>query len=93
LSPGAAAKTFDFQTEDAKTVRIGTMICYENLYPEMSADLVRNGAQVLTSFTNNGETDVLLAKLNPTTDSDGTYLLGDLVRAENIRSRRQKQEI
>ena len=54
LSFGDAAKTFDLRTKNAGTVKIGAMICYENLYPEMSADLVRNGAQVLAAITNEG---------------------------------------
>ena len=54
LRAGTAAKTFDFQSRDGVTVRVGTMICYENLYPEMAADAVRDGAQVLTAITNEG---------------------------------------
>ncbi|MDQ4120917.1 MAG: apolipoprotein N-acyltransferase [Acidobacteriota bacterium] len=54
LSAGKAAKTFDFRTQDGVAVRVGTMICYENLYPEMSTDLVRGGAQILTAITNEG---------------------------------------
>ncbi len=54
LSYGETAQTFDFQTKDGATVRVGTMICYENLYPEMSAELVRSGAQFLTAITNEG---------------------------------------
>ncbi len=53
-APGTEAKTFSFQTKDGQPVRSGTVICYENLYPELSADLVRNGAEFLASITNEG---------------------------------------
>ena len=54
LTPGTVAVNFDFQTKDGEPVRVGTMICYENLYPQMSAELVRGGAQILTAITNEG---------------------------------------
>jgi len=44
LSPGETAKTLEFQAKDGEAARVGTMICYEYLYPEISADLVRGGA-------------------------------------------------
>lgn len=78
LSPGTNATTFDFQTKNGETVRIGTMICYENLYPDMSADLVRNGAQFLTAITNEG----FFA------DSHGQYQLAAFARFRSIETRR-----
>lgn len=78
LSAGTSAKTFDFQAKDGRTVRAGAMICYENLYPEMSADLVREGAQVLTAMTNEG----FFA------GSQGQYQLAAVSRFRAIETRR-----
>ena len=78
LSYGEAAKIFDVRTKDGATVKIGTMICYENLYPEMSADAVREGAQVLTAITNEG----FFA------DSQGQYQLAAFSRFRSIETRR-----
>ncbi len=78
LSYGDRAKTFDFQTKNGVTVRVGTMICYENLYPEMSADAVREGAQILTAITNEG----FFA------GSQGQYQLAAFSRFRSIETRR-----
>ncbi len=78
LSYGEAAKTFDFQTKDGGVVRVGTMICYENLYPEMSAGAVREGAQILTAITNEG----FFA------GSQGQYQLAAFSRFRSVETRR-----
>ena len=78
LSYGERAKTFEFQTKDSANVKVGTMICYENLYPEMSADAVRDGAQVLTAITNEG----FFA------GSQGQYQLAAFSRFRSIETRR-----
>jgi apolipoprotein N-acyltransferase len=78
LSYGETAKTFDFQTKDGANVKIGAMICYENLYPEMSADAVRNGAEVLAAITNEG----FFA------GSQGQYQLAAYSRFRSIETRR-----
>ena len=78
LSYGERAKTFDFQTKDGAGVKVGVMICYENLYPEMSADAVRDGAQFLTAITNEG----FFA------GSQGQYQLAAFSRFRSIETRR-----
>lgn len=78
LSYGGRAKTFDIQTKDAAPVKIGAMICYESLYSEMSADAVREGAQVLTAITNEG----FFA------ESQGQYQLAAFSRFRSIETRR-----
>ncbi len=78
LSYGETAKTFDFQTKDGVNVKIGAMICYENLYPEMSADAVRAGAKVLAAITNEG----FFA------GSQGQYQLAASSRFRSIETRR-----
>jgi apolipoprotein N-acyltransferase len=79
LSPGAAAKTLSFQTKDGEQARVGVTICYENLYPEMSADAVREGgAQLLTAITNEG----FFA------GSQGQYQLAAFSRFRSIETRR-----
>ena len=78
LSYGERAKTFDFSAKDGEIVRVGTMICYENLYPEMSADAVRDGAQILAAITNEG----FFA------GSQGQYQLAAFSRFRSIETRR-----
>jgi len=79
LSYGKKTKTFDFQSKDGATVKVGAMICYENLYPEMSADAVRDGgAQVLAGITNEG----FFA------GSQGQYQLAAFSRFRSIETRR-----
>ena len=78
LSYGERTKTFDFQTKTGESVKVGAMICYENLYPEMSADAVRDGAQVLTAITNEG----FFA------GSQGQYQLAAFSRFRSIETRR-----
>ena len=78
LSYGETAKTFNLNTKDGGNVKIGTMICYENLYPEMSADAVREGAQILTAITNEG----FFA------GSQGQYQLAAFSRFRSIETRR-----
>ena len=78
LSYGEKAKIFNFQTKDGANVTVGAMICYENLYPEMSADAVREGAQILTAITNEG----FFA------NSQGQYQLAAFSRFRSIETRR-----
>lgn len=79
LSYGEKTKTFDFQLKDGTTATAGAMICYENLYPEMSADAVRaGGAQVLAAITNEG----FFA------GSQGQYQLAAFSRFRSIETRR-----
>ncbi len=54
------------------------MICYENLYPEISADAVCNGAQILAAITNEG----FFA------GSQGQYQLAAFSRFRSIETRR-----
>jgi apolipoprotein N-acyltransferase len=55
LSPGTSVKTLSFVTKNGNIANAGVTICYENLYPEMSADAVREGgAQFLAAITNEG---------------------------------------
>ena len=54
LTPGTEARTLSFETQDGESVQVGTLICYESLYPELAADLVRNGAAFLVSINNEG---------------------------------------
>ncbi|MBS1794073.1 MAG: apolipoprotein N-acyltransferase, partial [Acidobacteria bacterium] len=78
LSYGERTKTFDFRAKDGSLVRVGTMICYENLYPELAVDAVRDGAQVLTAITNEG----FFA------GSQGQYQLAAFARFRAIETRR-----
>lgn len=78
LSSGTRTKTFEFTSRDGRTVKVGTMICYENLYPEMAADAVRDGAQVLMAITNEG----FFAS------SQGQYQLAAFSRFRSIETRR-----
>lgn len=51
----AKGKTFtplSFTTSEGAAVTVAAPICYEQLYPELTADLVRRGAQLLTVITN-----------------------------------------
>jgi apolipoprotein N-acyltransferase len=79
LSRGETARTLDFQAKNAELVRVGALICYENLYPEMSADSVRNGAQFLAAITNEG----FFA------GSQGQYQLAAFSRFRSIETRRE----
>lgn len=78
LSYGEKAKIFDLTIKDGMSVKIGTMICYENLYSEMSADAVREGGQVLAAITNEG----FFA------GSQGQYQLAAFSRFRSIETRR-----
>ncbi len=78
LSQGDAAATFELPLKNGAAARFGTMICYENLYPETAADLVRGGAQFLTAITNEG----FFA------DSQGQYQLAAFSRFRSIETRR-----
>lgn len=49
-----ATTTLTVQTKNQRLVKVGTQICYESLYPESSARLVREGAQFLVFVTNDG---------------------------------------
>ena len=51
LGSDTAQRTFAFEV-DGKTVRVGTAICYESIYGELTAQFVRNGANLLTVITN-----------------------------------------
>lgn len=79
FSYGEKTKTFDFQSKDGTNVKAATMICYENLYPEVSAEAVRiGGAQFLAAITNEG----FFA------GSQGQYQLAAFSRFRSIETRR-----
>ena len=78
LSYGENPKTFNVQLKDGTTATVGATICYENLYPEMSASAVRGGAQILVAITNEG----FFA------GSQGQYQLAAFSRFRSIETRR-----
>lgn len=79
LSQGAEVKTLSFQARNGAVVNVGATICYENLYPEMSAEAVRKGgAQILAAITNEG----FFA------GSQGQYQLAAFSRFRSIETRR-----
>lgn len=79
LSPGEEVKTLSFQAKNGGRVNVGATICYENLYPEMSAEAVRKGgAQILAAITNEG----FFA------GSQGQYQLAAFSRFRSIETRR-----
>lgn len=51
---GKAFTPLSFTTANGSVIAIAAPICYEQLYPELTADLVRRGAQLLTVITNEG---------------------------------------
>lgn len=79
LSSGTEIKTLSFQTKNGRAVKVGAMICYENLYPETAADAVREGgAQILAAIANEG----FFA------GSQGQYQLAAFSRFRSIETRR-----
>lgn len=54
LGQGNYKKGKGFYTIDFKGYKIGVMICYESIFPDISRSLVNNGAQVLFIITNDG---------------------------------------
>jgi apolipoprotein N-acyltransferase len=54
VEPGREATIFSLRTRGGAEVKVATAICYESLYPAKVAELVRNGAQLLTLITNEG---------------------------------------
>jgi apolipoprotein N-acyltransferase len=53
-APGNEATVFTFQDQQGVTRRVATLLCYEQLYPEQTAELVRGGAEFLAIQTNEG---------------------------------------
>lgn len=54
LTLGREAKIFEFQARSGEAARVGTMLCYEQLYGAETAEIVRAGAQFLAAQTNEG---------------------------------------
>ncbi|HMV99458.1 MAG TPA: apolipoprotein N-acyltransferase [Acidobacteriota bacterium] len=54
LIPGRTTSTFSFQTTTQQTVTVGAPVCYEHFYPQLMADFVRNGANLLVLLSNDG---------------------------------------
>lgn len=52
--PGTSAAPISFVTRKEDTVRIGVLICYEGIFPDLARSTVRAGAQVLVNPTNDG---------------------------------------
>jgi apolipoprotein N-acyltransferase len=78
LTAGDRATTFDFRDRSGQRVTTATVICYEQLYPAETAELVRGGAQVLAFLTNQG----WFSKTH------GPYELAALSRIRSIETRR-----
>jgi apolipoprotein N-acyltransferase len=51
FSPGDNLRPAVFE-HDGKTVKIGTLICFEGIFPEISRSFAANGANLLVSITN-----------------------------------------
>jgi apolipoprotein N-acyltransferase len=51
---GLEVNPLSFRSRKGDTVVVGAGICYDQLYPEFTAELVRNGAGVLVLLTNDG---------------------------------------
>lgn len=79
LTAGKEAKTFQFTAKNGETVRGGTLICYENLYPEPAIEAVQNGAEFLANMTNEGWFG----------QSNGQYQLASFSRIRSIETRRE----
>ncbi len=54
LGQGNYKKGKFFKPISFKEQKIGVMICYESIFPEISRNLIRNGANVLFVITNDG---------------------------------------
>jgi len=50
--PGDAASLIDLKVND-KTWQVGSLVCYEDVFPTLARESVRSGAQVLFVATNN----------------------------------------
>ncbi len=51
LAKDSCQRTFDFEA-NGKPLKVGTSICYESIYGDLTSRFVRNGANVLTVITN-----------------------------------------
>src|SRR5918911_1360929 len=78
LTPGDRATVFTFQDRSGQQVTTATALCYEQLYPAETAELVRNGAQALSFLTNQS----WFSKTH------GPYQLAALSRIRSIETRR-----
>lgn len=54
FSEGREATVISFRDRQGREVKVATPICYEQLYPAKTAEMVRNGAQMLALLTNEG---------------------------------------
>jgi apolipoprotein N-acyltransferase len=54
LSRGLEATVFPLRTRRGDETKVAAAICYEYLYPAETAELVRNGAQMVALITNEG---------------------------------------
>lgn len=50
--PGTNFKPVDLHLSTGKSVAIGTTVCYEGIFPEISRAYAKNGAQLLVNLTN-----------------------------------------
>lgn len=53
-TPGREPVVFSLRTQSGDEAKVAAAICYEYLYPNKVADLVREGAQMLAFITNDG---------------------------------------
>ncbi len=77
-TPGTEATVFTFQDQQGIPRRVATMLCYEQMYPEQTAELVRGGAEFLAILTNEGWFS----------QTHGPHLLAALSRLRAIELRR-----
>jgi apolipoprotein N-acyltransferase len=77
-TPGTAATVFTFQDQQGVPHRVATMLCYEQMYPEQTAEFVRSGAEFLAIQTNEGWFS----------QTHGPHLLAALSRLRAIELRR-----
>jgi apolipoprotein N-acyltransferase len=52
LSPGRGAPLFDVDADEGRTARFGILICFESIFPELSREYRRAGADFIVNITN-----------------------------------------
>ncbi len=51
---GSDVKNFSFKTRSGDSVLVGSVICIESIYPRLTAEFTRRGAEFLSVITNDG---------------------------------------